>query len=189
MYLFFDTETTGLPKNYKAPVTNSANWPRMVQLAWHMYDNNGLQVDSQDYIIKPENYTIPVEASKIHRITTERALSEGENLEKVLLLFNEQITKTDFLVAHNIGFDEKILGAEFFRKKIESQLLKKKKICTMLASVDYCRIPGNYGFKWPKLAELHHALFGKDFEEAHDAAADIKATALCFWELKKRGVI
>jgi hypothetical protein len=34
MYLFFDTETTGLPSNYKAPATDLNNSPRLVQLAW-----------------------------------------------------------------------------------------------------------------------------------------------------------
>jgi hypothetical protein len=34
MYLFFDTETTGLPKSWKAPVTDVNNWPRLVQLAF-----------------------------------------------------------------------------------------------------------------------------------------------------------
>ncbi len=33
MYLIFDTETTGLPKNYNAPLTDADNWPRLVQLA------------------------------------------------------------------------------------------------------------------------------------------------------------
>ena len=32
-YLFFDTETTGLPRNYKAPSSDTRNWPRLVQLA------------------------------------------------------------------------------------------------------------------------------------------------------------
>lgn len=27
MYLFFDTETTGLPKRWNAPVTDLENWP------------------------------------------------------------------------------------------------------------------------------------------------------------------
>ena len=27
MYLIFDTETTGLPKNFKAPITDTDNWP------------------------------------------------------------------------------------------------------------------------------------------------------------------
>jgi len=189
MYLFFDTETTGLPKNFKAPVTDTTNWPRMVQLAWHLYEPDGTFIESQDFIIKPENYTIPKQASDIHRITTERALNEGTELEEVLNLFSAQISKSSLLIAHNMNFDEKIIGAEFIRKNIENQLFSKQRLCTMLASVDYCQIPGNYGYKWPKLDELHKILFDNSFAEAHDAAADIKATARCFWELKNRGII
>ncbi len=189
MYLFFDTETTGLPKNYKAPVTDTNNWPRMVQLAWHIYNKDGIMIESSDYIIKPEGYIIPKEVSKLHGISTERAISEGHELQLVLEQFNDKISKTEFLVAHNMAFDEKIVGAEFVRKNIESKILKKKRICTMQASVDYCQIPGNYGYKWPKLSELHKILFGKDFTDAHNASVDIAATARCFWKLKELGVI
>ena len=53
----------------------------------------------------------------------------------------------------------------------------------MESSTGYCRIPGPYGYKWPKLSELHRKLFGEDFAEAHNAAADIQATERCFREL------
>lgn len=53
MYLFFDTETTGLPQNYKAPVTNLNNWPRMVQIAWLQYDKDGNRISANNSIIKP----------------------------------------------------------------------------------------------------------------------------------------
>jgi DNA polymerase III subunit epsilon len=189
MYLFFDTETTGLPKNYKAPVTDIQNWPRMVQLAWHVYNSDGLMLESNDFIIKPESYIIPKEVSKIHGISTERAIAEGHDLKIVLELFNEQIIGAEVLVAHNISFDEKIVGAEFIRKNINNQLFNKTRICTMQSTVDFCKLPGNYGYKWPKLAELHKKLFGVDFEDAHNAAEDIKATARCFWKLKELRVI
>ena len=189
MYLLFDTETTGLPKNYKAPVTDTDNWPRMVQIAWLTFDNNGKKIDSKDYIIKPVGYTIPTEASNLHGITTKRAMEEGEGLDKVLNIFAEEIAKTDYLVAHNISFDEKIVGAEFVRKNFKTKWFSKKQICTMQASTNYCELPGNYGYKWPNLMELHKKLFGHGFEEAHNAAADIDATSKCFWELKKLGVI
>ena len=52
MYLFFDTETTGLPKNWKAPVTDVNNWPRMVQLAWETYDVQGNLLARNNHIIK-----------------------------------------------------------------------------------------------------------------------------------------
>jgi hypothetical protein len=63
MILFFDTETTGLPKNWKAPVTDLNNWPRLVQLAFLLYDKSGNLVSSGDYIIKPDGFSIPFESS------------------------------------------------------------------------------------------------------------------------------
>ena len=189
MYLFFDTETTGLPRNWKAPVTDLDNWPRMVQIAWILSDTKGNQIESDDFIIKPENFKIPLDASRIHGISTEKAINEGEELEKVLIKFNKLVGQADFIVAHNISFDEKIVGAELLRKGIRSDFERKRKLCTMKASTDYCRLPGLYGYKWPKLSELHIELFGADFDEAHDASVDINATEKCFWEMRKIGLI
>lgn len=189
MYLFFDTETTGLPLNWKAPVQQVNNWPRLVQIAWLSYSKEGKLLSEQQYIIKPDGFTIPNEASNVHGITTKIAKQQGVPLAGVLSHFNQEISKAKSLVAHNMSFDEKIVGAEFIRGTVQSQLFRMTRICTMLATVDYCRIPGRYGFKWPKLSELHIKLFGHDFEDAHDAMADIQATAKCFWELKKLGVM
>lgn len=189
MYLFFDTETTGLPRNYKAPVTDVNNWPRLVQIAWHLYATTGNLIEKSDFIIKPEGFKIPLDASRVHGITTVRAMQEGQDLGYVISLFNDQIEKASFLVAHNMSFDEKIIGAEFIRQNIKSTLFQKNRLCTMNASTNYCRIPGQYGYKWPKLSELHIKLFGKTFKEEHNAAADIEATARCFWKMKELRLI
>jgi len=192
MYLFFDTETTGLPKNWKAPLTDLDNWPRMVQLAWLMYDKNMQLLDSQNFIIKPENYIIPEEVTKVHGITTERAEKDGQDLEMVLKIFADKISQSQLLVAHNFSFDEKIVGAEFLRKNIKSKLFDLPHTCTMESSTDFCAIPnrnGYYGYKWPRLSELHKKLFGEVFEEAHNAFVDVSACAKCFFELKELGVI
>ena len=53
MYLIFDTETTGLPQSYKAPLTDFDNWPRMVQIAWQMHDEKGTLIDVKNFIIQP----------------------------------------------------------------------------------------------------------------------------------------
>lgn len=191
MYLFFDTETTGLPRDWNAPVTKLDNWPRLVQLAWLLYDESGNKLDERAHIIKPEGFLIPSEAVKVHGITTERALAEGENLRFVLEEFAKQVAEAKFLVAHNMSFDEKIMGAEFLRGEIENELFQTERICTMLSSIDFCRIPANSGsgFKWPRLSELHIKLFGKDFEDAHDALVDTNACARCFFELKEKDII
>ncbi len=189
MYLFFDTETTGLPKNWKAPVTDLNNWPRLVQLAYLFYDLNGNKISEGDYIIKPEGFTIPVDASRIHGISNERANLEGQSLLQVLQNFQALIDQADFLVAHNMSFDEKIVGAEFLRNRMNDSIASKRKICTMQSTTNFCAINGPYGYKWPKLSELHYKLFRTGFEEAHNAAVDINATAKCFWELRRLGKI
>ncbi|MBM3453967.1 MAG: 3'-5' exonuclease [Bacteroidetes bacterium] len=188
MILFFDTETTGLPKNWKAPVTDLDNWPRLVQLAYLVYDFDGNLIHSGNEIIKPNGFTIPTEASKVHGITTDIANQRGSKIEEVFELFSIHLKRAKVIVAHNMAYDEKIIGSELIRLGLENTLDSKEKICTMESTVDLCKIDGPYGYKWPKLEELHRFLFNNDFEGAHDAMADIQATAKCFWELvKNRG--
>ncbi len=189
MYLFFDTETTGLPKNWKAPVSDLNNWPRLVQLAFLYYDNNGNKISEGDFIIKPEGFTIPIDAARIHGISTERALIEGQAIKSVLENFQALVGQAGYLVAHNMSFDEKIIGAEFLRNGMQNSIQTKNKICTMHSTTNFCAIDGPYGYKWPKLSELHYKLFRTGFEEAHNASVDISATAKCFWELKRLGKI
>jgi DNA polymerase III subunit epsilon len=190
MIIVFDTETTGLPKNWNAPVTDTNNWPRMVQIAWLVYDKTGNQLDAKDYIIRPEGYNIPKDVEKIHGISTERALFEGRDLFSVLKEFLGVVEKSAYMVAHNIVFDEKIIGAEIVRTKINyTRNPAIRRICTKEASTDYCKLPGPYGYKWPNLSELHKKLFGNHLEEAHQAQIDVQVTGKCFWELVRLGVI
>jgi len=102
MYLFFDTETTGLPRNWKAPVSDLNNWPRLVQLAFLYYDGNGNKISGGDFIIKPEGFTIPTDASRIHGISTDRAIREGQSIKTVLQDFQSLVGQASYLVAHNI---------------------------------------------------------------------------------------
>ena len=191
MMLFFDTETTGLPKNWQAPVSDLNNWPRIVQLAWILSDDKGKEISGQNYIIKPEGFLIPEESSRVHGISTEQAMREGINLEKALSDFSYDLSQSNLLVAHNINFDQKIIGAEFLRKDVETNLDDISKFCTMQSATNYCQIekPNGYGYKWPRLEELHLKLFNKNFDNAHDALADVKACARCFFELKDKNII
>ncbi len=189
MYLFFDTETTGLPKRWNAPITDVDNWPRLVQLAWMVCDGNGAVIAKADRLVKPEGFTIPLQVSRIHGITTQVAMEKGHPLKEVMEEFADQIDRVAALVGHNIGFDECIVGAEFERLRMMTSLFLKPKYCTMKSSTAYCKLPGKNGFKSPRLAELHQILFGVGFENAHNALADVEATVRCFWELKKRGVV
>lgn len=191
MFLIFDTETTGLPKNWKAPLTDFDNWPRLVQLAWQIHDEKGALIEAKNHIIKPEGFEIPFQAAKVHGITTERAEKDGKDLAWVLEDFNRSLEHVQFVIGHNIEFDNNIVGCEYLRKKISSPLLDIAAIDTKDESTDYCALPGGRGgkFKWPNLSELHNKLFGVGFDEAHNASADVAATARCFLELIRLNVI
>ncbi|MGF1557608.1 MAG: hypothetical protein ACFCUL_00785 [Flavobacteriaceae bacterium] len=60
MYLIFDTETTGLPKNWNAPITDTDNWPRCIQIAWQLHDAMGNLLDQQDYLVRPDGFNITI---------------------------------------------------------------------------------------------------------------------------------
>jgi len=187
--LFMDVETTGLPQNYKAPVTDVDNWPRLVSISWLQYVDLKLH-STHDYIIKPKGFAIPQESSNVHGITTETAIEKGFDLSAVLTVFAKRVREADLIVGHNISFDRKIVGAEFYRLGAEDVLHEKPRVCTMFKSIKFCNIPGKYGRpKCPKLVELHKKLFGFEFEDQHSSLADIQATARCYFELIKKGVI
>ena len=191
MYLIFDTETTGLPHNYTAPVEDLENWPRLVQLGWQLHGSKGELMTSGNYIIKPEGFTIPFNAQKIHGISTDRALKEGYDLKEVLGIFNTDLEQAKEIVGHNIEFDNKIIGAEFLRKEVSSIFLDLPTVDTSRVSIDYCQLEGGLGgkLKAPKLIELYEKLFGESFEDAHDASYDVHGTAKCFFGLIKEGVL
>ena len=188
MFLTFDSETTGLPKNYKAPLSDSDNWPRLVQLAWQINDNKGKLKSNKSYIIKPQGFTIPYNSEKVHGISTEIALKEGHNLEFVLKEFENDLFLSKYIIGHNIDFDINIVGAEYYRKKIKSCLEDKIKIDTGKISKQFCNLSGGIGgrLKMPKLIELYEILFGEKFSDAHDATYDVNATAKSFFELVKK---
>eukprot|EP01132_Coremiostelium_polycephalum_P013014 gene13014-15890_t len=188
MYLIFDTETTGLPGNFNAPITNTDNWPRCIQIAWQLHDEFGVLVEHQDYLVKPNGFNIPYDAERIHGISTELALEQGIELEEVLAKFNIALSKADYIVGQNIGFDVNIMGCEFYRYSVENRLADMPVLdtCTELTA-DLLKLPGGRGgrFKLPNLTELHQYLFGEPFAEAHNATADVEATTRCFLQLLK----
>ena len=186
--MIYDTETTGLPRDWKAPLTDSDNWPRLVQLAWQLHDETGKLISRGNHIVTPEGFTIPYNAVKVHGITTERAQKDGQPLVDVLEAFDRDLAKATYVMGHNIEFDVNIIGAEYHRLTQNlDKLIDKPVIDSKNEATDFCAIPGGRGgqFKWPTLTELHKKLFGEGFGEAHDAAYDVAATAKCFFELCK----
>jgi len=191
MYLIFDTETTGLPRNWAAPISDTDNWPRCIQIAWQLHDAMGNLIEHQDYLVKPEGFNIPYDAERIHGISTELAQAQGIPLSEVLEKFNTALSKAKFIVGQNVGFDVNIMGCEFYRLGVNSPMatLPVLDTCTEVTA-ELLKLPGGRGgrFKLPTLTELHSYLFNVPFAEAHNATADVEATTRCFLELIRREV-
>ncbi|WP_284652737.1 DNA polymerase III subunit alpha [Flavobacterium terrisoli] len=191
MYLIFDTETTGLPRNWAAPISDTNNWPRCIQIAWQLHDAMGNLIEHQDYLVKPEGFNIPYDAERIHGISTELAQEQGIALAEVLEKFNAALAKAKFIVGQNVGFDVNIMGCEFYRLDVDSPMVSMPVLdtCTEVTA-ELLKLPGGRGgrYKLPTLTELHSYLFGVPFSEAHNATADVEATTRCFLELIRREV-
>lgn len=187
-YLVFDCETTGLPKNYKAKMSDVDNWPRVIQLAWAIYAANGEKIKSFSHLIKPDGWVIPNEKFWIDNgFTQEKSESQGIPISDVLNFFIDSVNECNALISHNMDFDYNVVGAEMIRYSVRANTEHKtKKICTKEISTDICKLPGNYGYKWPKLTELYQFLFEKNFDGGHDALNDVIACAECFFELRRK---
>ena len=189
MYLIFDTETTGLPKKWNAPLTDAENWPRCIQIAWQIHDAKGELIRHENYLIQPDGFTIPFDSEKIHGISTALAEEQGVLLAEVLQKFHAALDAVDFVVGHNVGFDRNIMGAEYLRAGLADVLEDKVVIDTCTEeTAQLCQLPGGRGgkFKLPTLSELYRFLFKEGFEDAHNATADVEATTRAFLELLRQ---
>lgn len=181
--LFFDTETTGLPPRGSKWNENFNDFPYIVSIAW-------IKGEKEEYhIIRPIGYEIPEEATKVHGITTEEAIRNGENFADVITKFIQDCLNAGMICGHNIHFDTSIVKANILRfmgqgyydgYNCENALFKGKRIDTMTSTmkwVDARAINGR--LKFPNLSELFHRCFPhKDFD-AHNALSDVKAVRDC----------
>jgi len=189
MYLIFDTETTGLPSNWDAPLSDSDNWPRCVQIAWQLHASDGRMISHDDFIVIPDGFDIPFESEKVHGISTDLATREGVSIQQVVESFIEVVDKAEFLVGHNLKFDLNIMGAELLRLGKENILTTKSILDTCTEdTATMCQLQGGRGgkFKLPTLNELYAFLFNDTFDEAHNATADVEATTRAFFELLRQ---
>ena len=154
MYLIFDTETTGLPANWDAPLSDSDNWPRCVQIAWQLHASDGSMISHNDFIVIPDGFDIPFESEKVHGISTDLATRDGVAIQQVVESFIKVVDKAEFLVGHNLKFDLNIMGAELLRLGKDNILTTKSILDTCTEdTAALCQIPGGRGgkFKLPTL--------------------------------------
>lgn len=192
--LVFDTETTGLPlKN--ATLNDLQSWPYIIQLSYILYDLDSNKICvSHDHIIKiPKNVNLTEKSVSMHGITMEKSQNEGISIDLALELFNICLNEANFIVAHNIEFDKKIIRVECLRNSIPFCVSDEKHIeyCTMKKSINLCNLKSKYQnyhdnsfkLKYPTLSELHFKLFKCNPIGVHNSFVDILICLRCFYKL------
>lgn len=185
--LLFDTETTGLLRKGGEP----AERPRLVQLACLLTDINGNEMARWSGIVKPDGFEIPQEATAVHGISTETALAKGVSAREAINAFLSLYDRSNVVIAHNAEFDQEVIMGEIERLDCWGGREPKPVVDTMKPTAEFVGIYSSWkgDYKWPKLSELHEKLFGRGFDGAHDAMADVEACARCYFELVKRKLI
>jgi len=92
--------------------------------------------------------------------------------------------RADYVIGHNVDFDKRMFISEVKRLGNNFNFDAVRWVDTMRSTAQFVNEKGG---KRPKLIKLHEKLFGRGFDGAHDAMADIVATKDCFLELRKYG--
>jgi len=193
----FDTETTGLPEKRNTSIYETSKWPHVVQLSFMVYDDEKKEiVEEYDEIIKiDESIHLTPKSVEIHGISRDIIHERGVPIIDALNAFKRALNSCDLCVGHNISFDKRLLIVEAIRNKgFDStdksyvQFQFKNEFCTMLKSVEVCRIEklrgdGTVYFKYPTLLELHKHLFKKIPNNAHNSKVDVLICLRCYCKL------
>ncbi|NBR61687.1 3'-5' exonuclease [bacterium] len=158
MLIFIDTETTGLPKKRQDAEIEAHVWPDIVSIAWIVTDDAGTVIRSCYFIVKPKDWIITEDSTRIHKIQHNTASDYGIPLEKVAELLITELVNTSCIVAHNMNFDRNVIvNALKWKLSLNVDTLFNKTFCTMEAGKTITNLPKN---RYPSLSVLYTHLFG-----------------------------
>lgn len=181
-----DCETNGLIKQrgVQPNTYNLDQFPRIVQMSWGLYTDDGTCKEIKDYIIKPDGWAMNG-SDRCHGITQARATTEGVDIVDVLKKYQYDIDNhCSRIVCHNVDFDKRVIASELIRVKMK--VADVPTCCTMIEAIDYCKLtPKVRGeYKWPKLEELYKKCFNADLENAHNSYYDVANCAKCYFYMQ-----
>ena len=186
MFLHTDTETTGIPLN--GVPSNDPRHPHLVSLTSLLDSDPANTLDELSTLIKPDGYRTEdfPEAFKIHGITTERAMDEGQPLPVVMGKFIDLAKHAEVFAAYSAHFDFKLLKIASARvpngDSMRQELERLSSICTMEAAAMHL-----IGKKRMKLKDAYWELFHEEIQKGdHASYPDAMASRRIFWELHKR---
>ena len=185
--LFVDTETSGIPRAWNKPYSSRDNWPHIAQLAWVVFTRDGREVKAENHYVQPNDYDMDPASGDIHGLTLEFLRKNGRPRHTVMQrLHRDLLHYQPLVVAHFMQLDFHMMGVGFYRAGLQNPLEQLPTFCTMRATGPLLR-SASQGYL--RLGELHERLFHEPLQREHDALADARATARCFFELRRQGAI
>ena len=189
MYLVLDTETTGLIRKqggYFSPFCeytdiSAYDEARILSIGWELLDKEYNVINSQYYVIYPENFQIPKVSIMIHGITHEICEKEGVSFDAMIQQFDLVLDQCRLLIAHNVEFDANVIKSELFRrnfKEILEKMNNKPTYCTMKHGQRSL-----HQQRYPKLCFLYKHLYNEELANAHNALQDAIHCRKCFVKL------
>ena len=184
MELIFDTETSGLPK-YRSSYKEDQPW--IVQVGAILSSESRIYGE-MNMLVLADSREISKGAFDTHGISELDCELYGIGEEMICFSFLEFLLKSDVTVCHNADFDKLLMAHMLYKNNFEDEaeyFWNKQTFCTMKYSTSLLKLPKakGGGYKWPKLEELYKFLFSENFEGAHDAMADVRATRRCYYKL------
>lgn len=185
--LFLDVETNGFG-TFRPPTQ------RIVQIGY-IFGNKAVSKFVND--VEKVNPKVP------HPYDVQFLNQNGENFREIISQLYDDMKECTHIVAHNYDFDAGCLINELLIRSrdndgsdknlyanIISEINKKKHVDTMKSTTNICKLPGNYGYKWPKLEELYVFCFSKSPDGSlHDALTDCVVMKDCFEHLINNNMI
>lgn len=127
MYLIFDCSAIAGPTNYKANFTETQAWPRLIHISWILLGEDYKPIEDFDCIPQSTGVIIDDKSKEKAHIDDEDIKKKMSSLEEVLDKFTASAAKAEFIFAHNLNYNENILGAEFVRFKKEYHFFLEEK--------------------------------------------------------------
>ncbi|NML63864.1 3'-5' exonuclease [Hymenobacter sp. RP-2-7] len=185
--LFVDTETSGLPTDWRRPYAEPGAWPHVAQVAWLLYTAEGELLKRENHYIKPSDYDLTPASVQVHGLTLAYLHEHGKPRRQVMQRLHDDLLRyRPLVVGHFVELDYHMVGVSFQRADLPNALLGLNTFCTM-------RLSGSFSQTWQRrylrLGELYDRLFNRLMPRQHDALADAEATAECFFELRRHGDI
>ena len=175
--LIFDTETSGLPSNWRSDYTDLKCYDscRMLSIAYKIIDKDNIIIKESYRVL---NYEGTNGAEHINKLTRD-IIDNGDNRIVVLNDIVNDINKFKVveLIAHNVSFDRTVLLSELYRESIHNNIALLNQYCTMKSA------QLNMGVRrFPKLYIAYEHYTNTRLENSHNALADCNA---CFEIYKK----